>query len=192
MNLVEMRKDLSIEVKNGITFLLAGTLVWILITVIFFQSIDIAQKNFFMLCSTGLTFPLGIVVSKMFNVDWKNKNHPLSELGLYLNVAQFIYFPILFLILVKVPSEAVTVFALITVAHFFLYGWLYHTKVYYILSPIISVLIFVLSLTLPGEKLWMIPLAMVLSLLLMNILLYVDYKKKVDGLIEAKKEPISS
>ena len=178
MNLVEIKNELAIINKNGISFLTAAALVWLIIMVIFLQPFEIGQKNIFMFYSTGLTFPLAIAVSKVFKVDWKNKTNPLSNLGLCLNLGQLIYFPILFLIFIKTPLDTVVVFAIITAAHLFPYGWLYNTKVFYVLSPIISVLILVIGVTL-FEKLWMIPFTMVLSLLSMNILLYVDYKKKM-------------
>ncbi|MBA2875577.1 DUF7010 family protein [Thermaerobacillus caldiproteolyticus] len=178
LNLLEVRNELSVRGKNGISFLLAATIIWAIITVIFLQPFGIKEKNVFMLYSTGLMFPLAIIISKMIKADWKANDNPLSKLGLYLNLAQIMYFPIIFWAFVKSPNNMVLFFAVITGAHFFPYGWLYNTKVYFIIAPIISILIMIIGWAVAVENLWLLPFTMVISLLFLNLLLYVDYKKK--------------
>lgn len=178
MSLVSLKNELAIRSKNGIAFLIAGTIVWMIITIIFLQDFALNTKNIFMLYSTGIMFPTAIVVSKVIKAEWKSNDHPLSSLGLSLNLAQLMYFPLLFWAFAKSPEQMVLFFAIITVAHFFPYGWLYHTKSYYILSPIFSILILIIGWSTYAENLWLIPISMVAFLSLLVGLLFVDFRRK--------------
>ena len=161
LNLLKIRNELSVRSKNGIAFLGAGMIVWGIITMLFFLPLEIAEQNIFMLISTGLMFPLAILLSRLLKADWKVKNHPLADLGLYLNVAQFVYFPLLFWVFMKSPHDFVLFFAVITGAHFFPYGWLYRVKAYYIMAPVISVGMMVIGWMFADPYLWLLPLAMI-------------------------------
>ncbi|WP_394186294.1 DUF7010 family protein [Metabacillus halosaccharovorans] len=185
MDLLSMKNDLSIKSKNGISFLLAGTIVWGIITILFLQSFEISMKNIFALYSTGLMFPLSVILSKIMNVDWKAKGNQLGNLGLILNVAQFIYFPLIFWAMISNPDEMIVYFAIITSSHFFPYGWVYHSKVYYILSPIMVLVVFIIGLLLKDEYMWVIPFTMFISLIMLSVFLFIDYKKKL--MISSKK-----
>jgi asparagine N-glycosylation enzyme membrane subunit Stt3 len=70
-------------------------------------------------------------------------------------------------------------FAIITGAHFFPYGWFYNAKPYYVMAPIISFFIMLLGLYLDGENLWLEPLSMVVLLLFLILMIHLDYKRKV-------------
>ncbi|UOE94513.1 hypothetical protein [Alkalihalobacillus sp. LMS39] len=178
MELNKIRNELSIKGKNGIGFLLAAVVIWSIITIIFFQQIEIKQKNIFMLFSTGLMFPLALAISTLIKADWKLENNPLGSLGSYLNLAQIIYFPILFWAIIKSPHDAIIFFAIITGAHFFPYGWFYNARPFYIMAPIMSVVIMFLGLYLNGENLWLIPLTLVILLVVAILWLRFDYKNK--------------
>ncbi|MFC7684902.1 DUF7010 family protein [Ureibacillus sp. GCM10028918] len=179
MDLMAMKNELSLKSKNGTSFLLSGVIIWGIITILFLQSFEINMKNIFALYSTGLMFPLAVLISKFMKVDWKAKSNPLGNLGLILNLAQFVYFPLIFWAFFSKPNEALVFFAMVTSAHFFPYGRLYNTKVYYILSPIMVLLVFLIGMKLNDAYLWVIPLTMLVSLLFLNLFLLIDYKKKV-------------
>ncbi|MCE7791843.1 hypothetical protein K8O68_05345 [Salipaludibacillus sp. CUR1] len=178
MDVTQSRNNLSVISKNGIGFLLSAVVIWAIITIIFLQPIEIHSKNIYMLFSTGLMFPLSVGMSALIKADWRLKNNPLGNLGLYLNLAQLIYFPILFWGIIKSPNDAIVFFAIITGAHFFPYGWFYNAKPFYVMAPVISVAIMGLGLYLNGDNLWVIPLSMTLLLLLLISWLSIDYKKK--------------
>ena len=179
LEVIKTRNELSVIGKNGIGFLLSAVFIWSIITVIFAQSIEIYQKNIYMLFSTGLMFPLSVGISQFIKADWKLKNNQIGNLGLYLNLAQIIYFPILFWGIINSPNDAIMLFAIITGAHFFPYGWFYNAKPYYIMAPIMSFFIMFLGLYLNGENLWLISFSMVILLLVIILWLYLDYKRKI-------------
>ena len=179
LELNEVRDELSVRGKNGIGFLFSAIVIWSIITIIFLQSIDMYQKNIYMLFSTGLMFPLSVGISTIIKADWKLKNNPLGNLGLYLNLAQIIYFPILFWGIIKSPNDVIVFFAIITGAHFFPYGWFYNAKAFYVMAPMISVVVMFLGLYVNEENLWLVPFSMVILLLLLILWLHLDYKRKI-------------
>ena len=132
-----------------------------------------------MLFSTGLMFPLSVGISTIIKADWKLKNNPLGNLGLYLNLAQIIYFPILFWGIIKSPNDAIIFFAIITGAHFFPYGWFYNAKAFYVMAPMISVVIMFFGLYLNEENLFLVPFSLVILLLFLILWLHLDYKRKI-------------
>ncbi|QQE80584.1 hypothetical protein [Alicyclobacillus sp. SO9] len=177
MDLLQMKRELSIKGKNGISFLMSGTVVWAIITVIFILPFSPREKDLIAFYSTGLMFPMAVLFSRLIKADWKAQDNPLGSLGLYLNLAQMMYFPVLFWTIVKHPTDMVLLFAIITAAHFYPYGWLYNTKAYYFLGPIVALLLFGIGLV-SNKPSWVIPFSMVVALVLMNVFLVADYKKK--------------
>lgn len=180
MNLSDLKNELAIQNKNGLSFLSSAVIVWTIITVVFLLPLEMTQKNVFMLFSSGILFPLAIALSKLYKVDWQSKGHPLSDLGLGLNLAQLMYFPIIFLVFAHSPADMVAVFAIITAAHLYPYGWLYGAKAYYIFAPVISVLVMILGFIASGQT-WTIPMLMASSLVVLNLALFADFKKKASS-----------
>ncbi|MYL32645.1 hypothetical protein GLW05_03450 [Pontibacillus yanchengensis] len=178
MEVNKIRNELSIRGKNGIGFLQSAVIIWLIITAIFAQTIEINQKNIYMLYSTGLMFPLSVVISTFIKADWKLKNNPLGNIGVILNIAQIIYFPILIWGIIKSPGEAIMLFAIITGAHFFPYGWYYNAIPYYVMSPVICIVMMVLAMYVKERNLWLEPLTMAVLLSLLILWLYIDYRNK--------------
>ncbi|QGH32912.1 hypothetical protein GI584_02075 [Gracilibacillus salitolerans] len=181
MNILALKRDAAIKGKNGIAFIIAATIIWLAITVVYLQSIPLLTKNIILFFLTAFLFPLALAVSTIVKADWKLADNPLGMLGLFLNLAQFMYFPIIFWAFMQSPKEMIIFFAIVTGAHFFPYGWFYEAKPYYIFAPIISVSIMLAGWTMEESQLWIIPLMMVIFLFILSLLLYGDYKSKVKG-----------
>ncbi|WP_026906829.1 DUF7010 family protein [Paucisalibacillus globulus] len=179
MEVNKVRDELSVRGKNGVGFLFSGIVIWSIITIVFLQSIEMQQKNIYMLVSAGLMFPLSVGISTLIKADWKLENNPFGNLGLYLNLAQIIYFPILFWGIIKSPNDAIIFFAIITGAHFFPYGWFYNAKAYYVMAPVTTIVVMLLGLYLNGENLWLIPFSLTIFLLFLICWLHLDYKRKI-------------
>lgn len=164
----EAKRDAAIRGKKGVSFILAGTVIWIVITAIFLMpNLSLETKNIFMLVSTGMMFPLAVGISTLLKADWKLEDNPLNMLGLIINLAQFAYFPFIFWAFAKSPEQVVLFFAIITAAHFFPYGWYYESKAYYMIAPLVAVMITVVGWTLGASQLWLIPTVMVGSLIIL-------------------------
>lgn len=184
MDIIHLTNQLSIRAKNGIGFMLSAVIVWGMNIIIFLQPIDIHTKNVLMLFSSGIMFPLSLLFSKLIKADWRTNDHPLGMLGFYLNLAQLMYFPLIFWALVHSPRQMVLFFAIITAAHLYPYGWFYRTKAYYVMAPMMSILIMFIGWKIEDGNLWHIPLSMVLFLMILISWLYADYKKKFNRVRE--------
>jgi hypothetical protein len=86
--------------------------------------------------------------------------------------------PILGLVLIKYPQLFPIVLPTVTGAHFFLFGWIYRCKLYYIFSWLIVVAVIVLGYVLPETHLFIIMLTMFLLLTVLGVLLILDSRKK--------------
>lgn len=178
MNLIDVRNELSIRGKNGLPFLMSAVVVWLIILGIFLLPLGIKEQNIYLFFSTGIMFPLAILISKLIKADWQFPDQALGELGLYFNLSQFLYFPIIFWAFAKSREEMVMIFAIITGAHLFPYGWLYRAKPFYFAAPIIALIIMFIGLQ-EQIGLWVIPMAMSVLLTILNIFLYIDFKHKI-------------
>lgn len=181
MNINELRDELSIRCKNGLPFLLSATILWSIILIVFLMPYEIMNKNILTLYSTSIMFPLAIVISKVIKAEWRVNDSPLGMLGLYINLAQLMYFPILAVTFYKNPNQMIIFFAVITGAHLFPYGWYYNAKAYMIMAPIISILVIIIGWNVDISRLWLIPLSMIVSLIVLNIWLYIEYRVKLQG-----------
>ena len=174
----DMRRSFAIRGKNGVGFLMAAVVIWLAITVIFTSPLGIEMKNILLLFTTGFMFPLSILFTTIIKAEWRFKGEPLAGLGGVLNVAQIIYFPLVFWAFVESPEHLVIFFAIIIGAHFLPYGWFYHTKIYYVMSIIISVGILIIGWTISSQLIWLIPFTMTILLVVLIGLLYMNYKKR--------------
>lgn len=180
MKLEKERIELAIRALAGLPFLIAATCVWSVITVVFFLPLELKLQNIFMFMATGILFPTALLSAKLTGAEWKCDDHPLGQVGLYLNLAQFMYFPILFFVFFNAPENLILFFAIITGAHLFPYGWLYYSKAYFIMAPVMAVGITLIGLTFGAESLWIIPLSMVVFILILTTGLHFEHQRKLD------------
>lgn len=191
MNIDEMRNSIASSTKKGISFTLAALVIWIAITVIYRTDMAVSTKNFITFFAGGVMFPLSVLFSKITGAQWKTDDHPLSSLGLILNIAQLMYFPMIFWAFNQVPERFILFYAIITMGHLFPYGWLYRSKVYYAVAPLSSVILLILSGNSSESSLWIVPLIVTSSMILLNIGLfyegYLQEKKESTKLLKAVK-----
>lgn len=127
-------------------------------------------------------FPLAILIAKVIKAAWNTNDNPLGILGLYLNLTQIMYFPILFWTFSKSPGYMIIFFAVITGAHFFPYGWFYNTKAYMVMAPVISAFITIFGWNIASTSLWKIPLLMIVLLIILSVWIYIDYRQKIKNI----------
>ncbi|TXI70254.1 MAG: hypothetical protein E6Q41_01585 [Cyclobacteriaceae bacterium] len=173
-----LRIELSVKAKNGLNFIAAASLVWLIISFVWTLNYSAYNKSVLTFCVGALMLPLALLFSKIFKTTWTLKNNPLDPLGLWLNFAQLFYFPFLIFVLLKMPEYFVMTYAIITGAHFFPYSWFYKNKLYALAAGVISIGSFFLGFYLPTEKIYFVPLYMSLILLILSVFLFFDFKKK--------------
>ncbi|MCW5910745.1 MAG: hypothetical protein KIT62_06710 [Cyclobacteriaceae bacterium] len=173
-----LRIELSVKAKNGIDFIVAASLVWLVISYVWMLDLTAYNRAVLTFCVGAIMLPLAALFSRLFKTAWTLKNNPLNPLGLWLNFAQLFYFPFLFFTLLKMPEYFVMVYAIITGAHFFPYSWYYKNKLFAISAGVISVGAFLLGMYLPTDKIYLIPLLLGFCLMALAGLLYFDFKSK--------------
>ncbi len=172
-----MRWELSVKAKNGIDFILAASIIWLVISYIWTLEIDAYNKSILTFIAIGLMLPLALSFSIFFKTKWKDKFNPLQPLGLWLNIAQLLYFPFLIFTLIEIPDYFVMVYAIIYGAHLFPYAWFYKVAYYAVLSGITATGALLLGLLQP-DRMYLIPVLMSISLIILFVLLYFNSKNR--------------
>lgn len=175
----QLRHEVIVENKNGVNFIVAASICWLLISITWLLPLSEQNKAIYTFFCTAPMMPLAYLFSKVFNTTWKIKNNPLNELGLWLNFAQLFYFPFVFIFFAQYPEQFVMAFAIITGAHFFPYAWFYQTKAYAIMAGVISLTSALIGTQVSQNPSFLIASFMTASLWLLSIWIFMDYKNAV-------------
>lgn len=170
----EARLDVAQRAKQGIDFITAACIIWCAVAILWLQDYSTYNKSVFTLMVGGALMPLAWMFSKVYKTDWSKGGNPLQPFGLWLNVAQLFYFPILVLILVYAPEYFIETFIIITGAHFFPFAWFYKQKAYAIVAGVIVMGALALSLLLDDNLQNLLPIFMCISLMILAIWIIVS------------------
>lgn len=122
----ELRLDCALKQKRGLHIILTSIIIWLAIAVIHFSPISILTKNLFtFVCATvllPLSYLVSNLVSKLINVDFQNKDNPLTELGILFSVNQALYLLIAMWIYPTIPEKMLMILAIIFGAHLLPYS----------------------------------------------------------------------
>lgn len=176
-SLEKLKSEIQAQAKKGVDFIISGGILWLIIFIIWLQDFSSYNKSIFTLIIASLMLPLAFGLSKVLKTNWKIKNNPLQSLGLWLNFAQLIYFPILIFVLIKYPDNFIMVYAIITGAHLFPYTWFYDENGYAITAILISVGALIIALVSTLNVIWLIPLFTSMVLFILAIWISIKSKK---------------
>lgn len=188
----EMRESLALSTKKGISFTLAAMIIWIAIGMIYRTGMEVGTKNYIVFFAGGAMFPLSVGLSKLTGSQWNTNDHPLGPLGLILNIAQLMYFPIILWAFHQAPERFILFYGIITMAHLFPYGWLYKSRSYYTIAPVSSIGLLLFA-GIGGEgTLWIAPAIVVLSLGVLSVALYFETEqlKSAGATVKTEAESI--
>lgn len=172
-----LKMQLAGQAKKGIDFIVAATFLWVLIACIWTLHITPYSKAVLSIATGGIMLPLAALLSKLFRTNWKIKDNPLQALGLWLNLAQLCYFPILVFLMLKQPEHFIMAYAIITSAHHFPFAWLYKEKAYAITACALSLTTLMLTLNIPDSLLYTIPLTTAAGLFILAVTLFITGEK---------------
>lgn len=144
--LEELKTDCTKKQKRGLHFILASVVIWLAIFIIHQSALPISAKNLYTFFCSAPLVPLAYLISRFIGVDFKNKDNPLSNLGLLFTVNQILYILIAMWIYAASPEKMLMVYAMIFGAHLLPYGWLYRSKTYYVLSVLVPIGALILGL----------------------------------------------
>lgn len=145
-----LRLDNVRKQKNGLHFIITSIFIWIAIFIIHNTNMPILTKNFFTLCCSAPLFPVAFLISKIIKVDFQNKENPLTTLGIIFSSNQMLYILIAMWVYSSVPDKMVMIYAMIFGAHLLPYGWLYQSKVYYVFSVLIPLIVLIVGINYPA------------------------------------------
>ena len=146
----ELKIDNSKKQKKGLHFMLASILIWTAIGVIHSTNLPILTKNLYTLCCSAPLFPLALFFSKLLNIEFQNKENPLTSMGILAAANQMLYILIAMWVYRSVPDKMLMVYAIIFGAHFLPYGWLYQSRVYYVFAIVIPIAVLAVGLLYPA------------------------------------------
>ena len=168
------------KAKNGIDFLLAASIVWFGIFLIWkFAQNTSYEKSVFTFIFGATLMPLALGFSKILKTEWKIKDNPIQPLGLWLNFAQLVYFPFLIFVLLRFPDYFIMAYAIITGAHLFPYTWFYDEMGYAVAAVIISFGTMLIALFNESIYIFYIPLFTASILLILGIWIVIRYQRLV-------------
>ena len=154
----ELKEDIQLQAKNGVDFMVSAGILWLAISYIWTLDYAAYNKSILTFIIGAFMLPMAFGFSKVLKTNWKIKDNPLDPLGLWLNVAQLIYFPFLIFILIKYPDYFIMTYAIITGAHLFPYAWFYDELGYAAAAIIISLGSLLISLNIGPEQMWLVSL----------------------------------
>ena len=125
--------------------------------------------------------PLAFLFSRLLKTNWKVKDNPLQQLGLWLNFAQLFYFPFLIFTMIKMPDYFIMTYAIITGAHLFPFAWFYKTNWYAVFAGIIVIGSLLIGLLLSNEKGYVVALFTSVALFILSFRLYYNVKIREDN-----------
>ena len=175
--LEKLKFEIQVKAKKGVDFILAASIVWLGIFIIWTLDYNSYDKSIFTFMFGAILLPLAFGLSKLLKTNWKIKDNKIQPLGLWLNFAQLIYFPFLVFVMIKSPDYFIMTYAIITGAHLFPYAWFYDEIGYAITAILISVGSLLLALNQTPEKIFYIPIFTALLLLLLATRIFINKKK---------------
>jgi hypothetical protein len=180
------RIELSIKIKNGVAFLIAGCILWGIIAFIWVFDIQLYIKCIIVFIIGGMISPIAFLVSKILKIPLEIRDNPISPLGSLIGLGTIFYLPLYIYTIIKIPEYYLIIISTVTGAHFFLYGWFYKTKLYTIFAGIMVIGVFILGILLKENMMVIVPLFMLISEFALAMLLYFDLRKKYREINEQK------
>lgn len=127
MDISGLKKDYALMTKKGIPMFYGGVLIWFILGLLSFILPE-KLNAYVYLASTGIFFPVGILVSKLMKIDFFVKGNPLSSLGGLLGALQLFFAPLLIMVGFEHHEWIPFVVGVLTGAHFLPFVWVYDSK----------------------------------------------------------------
>ena len=137
--------------KRGLHFIMASVIIWVLVFIVNITKLPVETKNLLTFCCTCPLMPLAWLLSKPLGITFSDNENPLSTLGIMLSLAQIPYLLIVMWVYAVMPDKMVMTLAMVFGAHLLPFGWLYNSKIYYIMSGIITIGALIIGLMFPSH-----------------------------------------
>lgn len=72
----ELRKEIAIQQKKGLPFIMASVIIWLLIVLVSILNINMNMKNLLVFCCSCPLLPLAWLIGKLIKgISFQNKIH---------------------------------------------------------------------------------------------------------------------
>ncbi len=178
MTVDEMRADIAMRSKRGISFILASILLWAGISIIWMLPIpNTLTSNFLTFCLTAPLVPLAYAISRVIKAEFSSSGNPLNNLGILFSIGQMLYLPIAIWAFSGAPDKMVMIVAIIFGAHLLPFSWLFKSRAYLVAAVFIPILITGVGWNLAETRTFVIPLVMLTIELLFAALLCMENRR---------------
>lgn len=189
----ELRKEIAIQQKKGLPFIMASVIIWFLIVLVSILDININMKNLLVFCCSCPLLPLAWLIGKLIKVDIFSKQNPLGQLGFIFTLNQMIYLLIVMWVFSAVSEKMIMVYAMVFGAHLFPYSWLYQSKGYTVAAISIPIISLILGCALNGTT---VAVAACIIEIVFACVLHMELKKMGDDynksqFVELSKDQVS-
>ena len=104
----KLRKEIAIQQKKGLPFIMASVIIWLLIVLVSILDINMNMKNLLVFCCSCPLLPLSWLIGKLIKVDIFSKQNPLGQLGFIFTLNQMVYLLIVMWVLFSLPESVVS------------------------------------------------------------------------------------
>lgn len=177
MNIEESKVDIALRTNKGVSFILASVILWIGIFVVWTLPIEnVLTRNLFTFFCTAPLMPLAFFISKMIKAEFSIKDNRLNNLGILFSANQLVYILIAMWAYSQAPYSMVMIIAIIFGAHLMPFSWLYKSRAYFFMSIFIPLVALTIGATVGDERVYLIPLFMIVVEIIFSIWLYMETK----------------
>jgi hypothetical protein len=161
--LQDLRLDLAARSQWNIGYFYAGLVFWLYAAVVGW-TLPLQIAKVYWLIGTFFIFPMAILASKLLGADPFSKGNPLGEIVGFTHVSVLgMTLPIVLIAAALYPDLMILVMAIAYSLDFFLMSWAFGSRIFGIHASVRTVVVSGIWLALPGERAWLIPVAVALA-----------------------------
>ena len=161
--LQDLRIDLAARSQWNIGYFYAGLVFWLYAAVVGW-TFPLQIAKVYWLVGTFFIFPMAVLASKLLRADPFSKGNPLGEIVGYTHMSVLgMTLPIVLIAAARYPDLMILVMAIAYSLDFFLMSWAFGSRIFGIHASVRTVVVSGIWLALPGERAWLIPIAVALA-----------------------------
>lgn len=161
--LQDLRIDLAARSQWNIGYFYAGLVFWLYAAVVGW-TFPLQIAKVYWLVGTFFIFPMAVLASKLLRADPFSKGNPLGEIVGYTHMSVLgMTLPIVLIAAALYPDLMILVMAIAYSLDFFLMSWAFGSRIFGIHASVRTVVVSGIWLALPGERAWLIPIAVALA-----------------------------
>ena len=172
--LLKERLGLYVRLRGGFTFPLAGAIYW---GALAYLGTSLPLKTWIIVAfiGSGLIFPLAVVLSRIFRVNFLGEQSAVGDLMLPAFIGMLTFWPIAILAFWSAPELAAPTLAIGMAMHWPVVGWSYGRTALYSAHAIVrAIAVMAIWMLYPDQRLVLIPASVAVIYLATIVAILVD------------------